>query len=325
MRFPTPRRLRVNYYIPGANVTVVSLKHHCLWRLGVYAMGIGAQFCGLGFHLHRLIIGFIGTGAPRMTDNETDPTDDLGVTVETKDPEKATLQNHLESSGRNYGVIGLIGTILYLGLVWWILDFNNVDIGSMAPNAWGDFLAGIFGPLALFWVVMGFWQQGSELRNSRNALLLQAKELQQSVEAQRELVKVNISQVELEKEKIEKERRDEIERIRPKLRLLGLGQSATRYMFRLENVGADCIDIEIRRFDEETTSNVIFVPRQTITKGGSIDFNMVFSAPPKNGEQWLDAYYFDSMMNRHERHFKLLFKDGGMTVGQSRGTEEFGR
>lgn len=60
---------------------------------------------------------------------------------------------------------------------------NWVSFLSLKPNEWGDFLAGSFGPLAIFWLVLGFFQQGQELR-------LQVKELALSVEQQKESVSV---------------------------------------------------------------------------------------------------------------------------------------
>lgn len=82
---------------------------------------------------------------------------------------------------------------------------------SMAPNAWGDFFAGCFAPLAFLWLVLGYLQQGEELRLSTEALRLQAEELRNSVEQQRALVEVSRHQVESEREALLQERalRDE--------------------------------------------------------------------------------------------------------------------
>lgn len=49
----------------------------------------------------------------------------------------------------------------------------------LPPNELGDFLAGIIGPLALFWLVYGYHQQGK-------ALKIQSKELGAAVEQYRE-------------------------------------------------------------------------------------------------------------------------------------------
>lgn len=58
----------------------------------------------------------------------------------------------------------------------------------MGLNEVGDFLAGAFGPVAILWLVLGFFQQGVELRQGTEALKLQAAELKNSVVQQCELV-----------------------------------------------------------------------------------------------------------------------------------------
>ena len=44
-------------------------------------------------------------------------------------------------------------------------------------NEWGDFFAGFFAPMAFFWLVLGYMQQGEELKHSTEALRPQAEEL----------------------------------------------------------------------------------------------------------------------------------------------------
>lgn len=70
----------------------------------------------------------------------------------------------------------------------------------------GRFFAGVFAPLAFLWLVLGYLQQGEELKLSTRALLLQADELKLSVQQQRELVEVTRQQVVSEKEAIAYER-----------------------------------------------------------------------------------------------------------------------
>lgn len=52
---------------------------------------------------------------------------------------------------------------------------------SMDLNEWGDFLAGATAPLALFWIIIGYFLQGEELRLNTEALKLQQNELQNQV------------------------------------------------------------------------------------------------------------------------------------------------
>lgn len=84
--------------------------------------------------------------------------------------------------------------------------FGLIELHPLELNEVGDFLAGAFGPLALFWVVLGFFQQGEELQNSVDALNLQAKEMRASVEQQKAMLEVTRAGIEQEKQKLEDER-----------------------------------------------------------------------------------------------------------------------
>lgn len=73
--------------------------------------------------------------------------------------------------------IYLCGFVAIVACRW--EEFINLSLNSL-----GDFLAGSFGPLALAWLVFGYFQQGDELRQGTEALNLQAAELNASVQAQ---------------------------------------------------------------------------------------------------------------------------------------------
>jgi hypothetical protein len=78
----------------------------------------------------------------------------------------------------------------------------------MELNALGDFMAGTFAPLALLWLVIGYFQQGDELRQNSRALLLQAKELRQAAEHAGGLLDVARKEHELAVEKLRAEGRE---------------------------------------------------------------------------------------------------------------------
>jgi hypothetical protein len=99
---------------------------------------------------------------------------------------------------RTLSILGVAITVVYLGILWFIFDGRMTEILLMRPNEIGDLLAGMFGPLAILWLILGFFQQGIELRQNTKALELQAEELKNSVEQQRELVNVTRSQMEAE-------------------------------------------------------------------------------------------------------------------------------
>ena len=131
----------------------------------------------------------------------------------------------------------------YLGItltVIWLLVMAGIyvatDQGShpVRLNEWGDFFAGFFAPVAFLWLVLGYLQQGEELRH-------QAEELRNSVEQQKQLVEVTRLQANAEIDALRHER----ERIRlaglPKFIMGGVGASFsgvhTTYHASIENVG----------------------------------------------------------------------------------------
>lgn len=105
---------------------------------------------------------------------------------------------------------GIITTIIYTGVVIYIRWDSLPTLKTIPLNEFGDFFAGVFGPIALFWLILGYLQQGKELRQSSEALKLQAEELNNSVKQQEELVNVTNKQIEnsQEEEKINRTLRE---------------------------------------------------------------------------------------------------------------------
>lgn len=72
-------------------------------------------------------------------------------------------------------------------LIWVLLGHYLVNetplIDIMAPNELGDTLAGFSGALAFFWLVLGYFQQGEELRQTRKEVRFQRKALDLQHEA----------------------------------------------------------------------------------------------------------------------------------------------
>ena len=103
-------------------------------------------------------------------------------------------------NGISFAFVGGLLTLLYLifiaGSIFWFWP----SFAKMSPNEWGDFFAGTIGPVTLIWVVLGFFLQGRELKHSVDALQLQAEELKNSVEQQKQMVKVTEKQLRLDME-----------------------------------------------------------------------------------------------------------------------------
>lgn len=110
--------------------------------------------------------------------------------------EKNTVQRRPARDGR-FGV-GIAVTIAWVGMIVLYMAFNLDRMAALEPNAFGDFLAGAFGPIALLWLVLGYMQQGEELQQNTEALRLQAAELKASVEEQRNMVQVARDQIDVQ-------------------------------------------------------------------------------------------------------------------------------
>lgn len=148
---------------------------------------------------------------------------------------------------RVLSIVGIAGTAVYLSVVGLLCSDRLPELKAMPLNNLGDFLAGAFGPLAILWLVLGFFQQGIELRQNTEALQLQADELQKSAEQQRQLVEVSRTQVEAELEVIRYERARVAKAARPQLVCQGVGAGfngeEVRYETSIKNMGNHATDI----------------------------------------------------------------------------------
>lgn len=80
--------------------------------------------------------------------------------------------------------LGLVITACYLLGATWLLFDRVEQLKTMPLNEIGDFLAGIFGALAFFWLVIGYFMQNSELKLNRKSLEKQIEEFEKSVSSQ---------------------------------------------------------------------------------------------------------------------------------------------
>ncbi len=140
-------------------------------------------------------------------------------------------------------LIALAAIIPALGVL------GAIDIKPMGINELGDFLAGVFGPLALIWVVLGFLQQGHELKASSDALNLQAEELKNSVKAQSELSEATQKQLELQQTAFDQQTEVLMENSKSNFQLIAvnstpLGGTASKpVLLDLVNIGNTAVEI----------------------------------------------------------------------------------
>ena len=154
---------------------------------------------------------------------------------------------------RRWMGIGISVIYISLSVVFAVARWD--DFKTLTPNELGDFLAGVFAPLAFLWLVLGFFQQGDELRQSSDALWLQGQELQNSGEQQRDLVNVTREQLAFERERLDHEANELWRQAQPDLIILISGHAGgerggRKMLLRLLNRGAACTDLTLTRGDE---------------------------------------------------------------------------
>ena len=81
-------------------------------------------------------------------------------------------EHELIKAGKYITVLWLVGSVVFVTLRGWdvLLGFSPYEHRRMAMNELGDFLAGVFAPLAFAWLVLGFYLQRIELRLQREEL-----------------------------------------------------------------------------------------------------------------------------------------------------------
>ncbi len=146
--------------------------------------------------------------------------------------------------------IGVITTLIYIIFISWLIGDRFSQLNTMPLNEIGDFCAGAFGPITFFWLILGFIMQTQELKQSSAALKLQADELKNSVEQQKEMVRLSSSKFdrELEIEKLrEKER---VVAAQPIFDLVSANSfsnvgGVVKHGFKLMNSGSRVTDVSI--------------------------------------------------------------------------------
>ncbi|WP_259641795.1 hypothetical protein, partial [Pseudomonas syringae group genomosp. 3] len=163
---------------------------------------------------------------------------------------------------RALALVGAVTTLAYLLCIWWLVGDRIHCLKVMELNEVGDFLAGAFGPLAILWLVLGFFQQGVELRQGTEALLLQANELRESVTQQAHPVAAQNRSLQNHEQSLE-----------PLLSMAYAGEASGEgemlERFKLTNNGQYCEAITLYARDGEKECKVNLEP---LVKGESREF-----------------------------------------------------
>ncbi len=210
-------------------------------------------------------------------------------------------------SGRT--LIGGIASLCWIGIVGFIALKDPEALHKMTPNEWGDFLAGSFAPLAFLWLVLGYLQQGDELRLSTDALRLQAEELKNSVQQQRDLVEISRQQVESERETLAYERRLREELSKPSFLVFGAGGSFhgngySTYNISISNSGHDATAFSAKiNFMGEGWREVMSYP--LFSKGAIYTAGVARATPLVDGDSFMVLSFADGLGKSIELTYRV--------------------
>lgn len=212
-------------------------------------------------------------------------------------------------------------TLVWLGLLVTFVCLRWDKVLDLEPNAVGDFLAGAFAPLAFLWLVLGFFQQGIELRNSGEALWLQGEELRNSVQQQQQLVETTREQLAFERDQASRQKQDLLRRVQPAFRLNyeGVHQNhdqAVAHQFKLSNTGKECFDMTLLIESSGETP---------VVQAGLFEKDVLATGAFCRAQVWCDRNFADQLvaivtyrdeLNNHQvKKFPISIAVGSYLIG----------
>ncbi|GHD63910.1 hypothetical protein [Jeongeupia chitinilytica] len=130
-----------------------------------------------------------------------------------------------------------------------LLACSSLATRPVTLDGWGNVLAGFFSPVAFLWLVLGYIQQGQELRQNSEALRLQAEELRNTVEQQRIMSETQQQQLLHEQQQAELAAREKRAASRPNFQIRfisGSGDNSGFYAdFTIVNRGSGAAEVRV--------------------------------------------------------------------------------
>ncbi|WP_223507781.1 hypothetical protein [Pseudomonas sp. BF-B-25] len=189
---------------------------------------------------------------------------------------------------------GALGTAIYLAIIGVTVANKFDDFLCLELNELGDFLAGVFGPIAFLWLVLGFLQQGRELKLSSASLRIQAIELTKAVEQYKELVDVNRRQFDAESEYRKQALLLRMKEVRPifvaEWYSSNHGADAHKVFFHVKNIGGNVTKVKFTHADQlDTEANSV----RFMGRGDAVLFNLQFNGSGAGISGVLEIDYCD--------------------------------
>lgn len=191
-------------------------------------------------------------------------------------------------------------------IAWWLtgvwafvfvlgvcLKFEDVPVMSL--NEWGDFFAGAAAPLALLWLVIGYFQHGEELQLNTQALHAQQLELERQVEETAQLVEATRENVRI------MEARDAREAA-PKFRFGGSSSGNEMFSVKIQNRGAEVRNVKVQCDGQHDYTP----PEQDIMPtGGEIELSIRHGYQPLTYPILFRISCLDGLDNSHNMPFEI--------------------
>ncbi|MEM8791855.1 MAG: hypothetical protein AAGE80_09555 [Pseudomonadota bacterium] len=172
--------------------------------------------------------------------------------------------------------IGATLTVGYLGFAFYVLDISNQSFWELKLNEKGDFLAGVCGPVALIWLILGILMQGFELRNS-------ITEIEKTSKANMLIAEVAQKEFDqLMKDRANEETKRKTQ-LQPRFILAsegGSGGTPIRSKFGLTNTGEVATNIKFQIVSEDKVDIALNIKeRDSLLKNEKIQFALIETRP----------------------------------------------
>ena len=197
--------------------------------------------------------------------------------------------------------------------VAWVSGFSILlyckrgTLAALELNQWGDFFAGAVAPLAFLWLVLGYIQQGEELRLNTEALKAQHDELKRQVnetarlaaQAERQAM-ASESLADVSRTELARSHQRELAAAQPNLEPQGGSGTPPTYVLRVANFGATVTDLALSQRDGCTMT---IEPSVRLPYGASASVSIV-GAPACPYVFTLE--FTDHLSNKAYKTYKML-------------------
>lgn len=193
-------------------------------------------------------------------------------------------------------LLGIVATLAWAVLIALLVVSRRAELSTMTLEKWGTFLGGVTGPVAFLWLILGYLQQGEELRLNTRALQLQQEELRHQVAETAKLVlhaetqaQATMDAVLLERQREDNARKEKKKAAQPFFAFRGSNDSATASTMKFKNTGGRT---RVQSFSSPQTTNVVITPSSVIEPGdeGTFYYEGLTTFPAEMVLEYLDDF-----------------------------------